>query len=400
MASVKFYLEKRRDQNGRIKTRNVPVLLYFSYDGRRLQLNTGEKTDFENWDFESQKIRKEVSFSEQVNAYLGSLAGEIMDLYREARKAGIKPGNSYFREQLKKKRTHSGVDFFDAFMKFIEKKNENWSIYTFRKIKTNYRHLRDFADNSGYVIDFNRINEDFYRKYIDYFHHKGHTNATILKNLNVLKWFLNWSTQKGYNKNTCYREFRFPWDSSYKAEPADQYLEWDELMSLYRAEIEEKYLYEARDVFCFMCFTGLKHTQVRFLNMNHNSPNDINLLQFQGNGGLSLGFYQHAQEILGRYGENSTGHRNFPSISIVDMNKRIKAAGRVAGINRPVKIQIVKGHEKLVKEIPKYQLLSTKVARNTFIFHAFRAGLPLQSMMRLTGLKTLYSITKFNALCH
>ncbi len=395
MASVNFYLEKRRDQEGRIKTRNVPVLLYFSYDGRRLQLNTGEKTDFENWDAEAQKVRETVPSCNQINAYLNSLAMEVTNLYREARQLGIKPGNAYFRDNLKNRKTHSGVKFFDIFMKFIDDKNDKWSIYTFRKIKTNYRHLRDFSEKSGYMIDFDRINEDFYRKYIDFFHRKGHTNATILKNLNVLKWFLNWSTDRGYNKNMYYRDFRFPWNPSFKADPADQYLEWNELMALYQAELKEQCLYEARDVFCYMCFTGLKHVHIRLLSMSTDIQNNIQLLESQGKGNLFMVFYEYAQEIFNRYKENSPGNRILPEISNADMNKYIKAVGRMAGINQPVNIQINKGFERLTREIPKYQLLSTKVARNTFIFHALRLGLPLQIIMRITGLKTLNSINKF-----
>ena len=395
MASVNFYLEKRRDQKGRLRTWNVAVLLYFSYDGRRLQLHTGEKTDFEKWDFKRKKIREEVASSEQINAYLDSMAMEVMNLYREARKLGIKPGNDYFRENLRKRKTHSGGDFFNVYMKFIEKKNENWSIHTFRKIKTNYRHLRDFSDKSGYMIDFDRINEDFFRKYIDFFHHKGHTNATILKNINVLKWFLNWSTQKGYNKNLHYRQFRFPWNSSFKADPADQYLEWEELMGVYRAEITEQRLSDARDMFCFMCFTGLKYAHLRPMGVSYGIQSHIQLLSSQGNENHTGTFYQYAQEILDRYKESSSGNRILPEISNVEMNKRIKTVGRIAGINQPVRIQIIKGYEKLAREVPKYHLLSTKVARNTFIFNALRLGLPLQTIMRITGLKTFHSINKF-----
>jgi len=215
------------------------------------------------------------------------------------------------------------------------------------------------------------------------------------RNLNVLKWFLNWSTQRGYNKNMYYRDFRFPWDHSFKADPADQYLEWDELMSLYRAEIGEQLLCEARDVFCFMCFTGLKHAHLRLLNVSPLIQSNINSLESQGNGGLSVAFFRYAQEILARYKESGSGRRGLPEISNVDINKRIKAAGRIAGINQPVKIQIYKGYEKLLREIPKYQLFSTKVARNTFIFHALRLGFPLQVILRITGLKTFHGIRKF-----
>jgi site-specific recombinase XerD len=394
MPSVNFYLEKRRDQYGRIKTRNVPVLMYFSYDGRRFQFNTGEKTDFEKWDFEMQKIREKVPFSEQINAYLNSLALGVMNLYREAKQTGIQPGNTYFRESLRNRKTHSGHKFFDAYIRFIEENNERWSIYTFRKIKTNYRHLRDFSENSGYQVDFDRINEDFYRKYADYFLKKGHSNSTILKNINILKWFLNWSTRKGYNRNMYYRDYRFPWEHSYKADPADLYLEWDELMALYHAELSEQLLSEVRDIFCFMCFTGLKHSQLRLLGMNIDIQNNINILQSENRKNPSVSFSKYIEEILNRYSRNIPGNKTFPDIRNAEMNRYIKDAGKIAGINRPVKIQIYKGLEKLAREVPKYKLFSTRVARNTFIYHSLRLDIPLQHILNMTGMKTLHGIRK------
>jgi site-specific recombinase XerD len=395
MVSINFYLEKRRDKDGRLKKQNVPVLMFFSYDGRRLQMNTGEKTDFEKWDFKKQKIIDKIPQSEQINGTLTSLADEIMSIYRNAKQMGIEPGNVYLREKLKNRKIHPGHYFFDIYMKFIEEKNEKWSIHTFRKIETNYRHLRDFSEKSGYLIDFEKINEDFFNKYISYFHDKGHTNSTIVKNLNVLKWFLNWATWRGFNKNLYYRDFRFPWDHSYKTNPADQYLKWDELMNLYRAEIADNQLCEARDIFCFMCFTGLKHSQLRVLNKNGNIHNNINSFKLKVRNIKCTPFDKYLKELLKRYYQEGSGRTGLPDIRNVKMNRLIKTAGRTAGLYQPIKIQICNGHEKRTRDIPKYKLLSTRLARNTFIFHSLRLGLPLQHILSVTGLKTLYGIRRF-----
>ena len=169
MASLNFYIEKRRDKEGRIRTENVPILLYFSFDGHRLQLNTGEKIDFDQWDNEKQRIGESVPESKQVNACLELLADEVVQTYREARAAGIQPGPEYLRQNLKGRPKRTGHSFFGILMKFINSNSEKWSIHTFRKIKTNYNHLREFETKSGYRIDFNRINQDFYDRYIHFF---------------------------------------------------------------------------------------------------------------------------------------------------------------------------------------------------------------------------------------
>jgi hypothetical protein len=395
MASINFYLEKRRDKNGRLKKQNVPILMFFSYDGKRLQMNTGERTDFEKWDFKQQKITDTIHQSGQINGTLTSFAGEVMSIYRNAKQLGIEPCNVYLRDKLRNRKIHPGQRFFDIYMKFIEEKNEKWSIHTFRKIKTNYTHLRDFSEKSGYSIDFERINEDFYSKYISYFCEKGHTNSTIVRNLNVLKWFLNWATWHGFNKNLYFRDFRFPWEHSYKTNPADQYLKWDELMSLYRSEIADTQLCETRDIFCFLSFTGLKHSQLKALNKNINFYNNINSFKPKVRNLKSTPFDKYIMEIQERYNQAGSGGNGLPDIRSVNINRLIKIAGRNAGLYQPVKIQICNGYEKLFRDIPKYKLLSTRLARNTFIFHSLRLGLPIQHILSVTGLKTLYGIRRF-----
>ena len=101
MASIKLYIEKRRDEHGRIRTGNVPILLYFSFDAKRLQLNTGERVNAGDWDSEQQLVRPGTQGSKQLNRYLRSLGDEIMAIYREARAMGIQPGTNYLREKLK-----------------------------------------------------------------------------------------------------------------------------------------------------------------------------------------------------------------------------------------------------------------------------------------------------------
>ena len=70
MASVRFYLEKRRDANGHIRRTRVPILAYFSFEGKRLQLTTGERIDFSDWDFQEQQAMPDSRGGKQLNLYL------------------------------------------------------------------------------------------------------------------------------------------------------------------------------------------------------------------------------------------------------------------------------------------------------------------------------------------
>ena len=393
MASLNFYLEKRKDKNGRIRNENVPILLYFSFDGQRLQLNTGEKINLSQWDPGKQRVSESLPGSKQINACLELLADEVVQTYREARAAGIKPGPEYLRSNIRSRPRPTNRSFFEILIRFINSNSENWSIHTFRKVKTNYNHLREFESKTGYRIDFNRINEDFYERYVRFFTDKGHSNATVYKNIMVLKWFLNWATRNGYNKQSYYRDYQFPWEHNHKADPVDYYLEWDEIMKLYEAAIEDENTQHARNIFCFLCFTGLKYSDLRSVSKNHVTEKGIKLLHRKT--GASVPLNRFASEIITRYREKSTGSQIFPEMHIVTLNRLIKKAGRSAGLTGPFRLTMENENEKLVKEVPKYQILSTKVARNSFIVHSLQLGIPMQVIMQITGLKTLSGVNKF-----
>jgi len=50
MANATPKLEKRKDKNGELIIKNVPVLIDFTFNGKRLWLSTGEHCDANKWD--------------------------------------------------------------------------------------------------------------------------------------------------------------------------------------------------------------------------------------------------------------------------------------------------------------------------------------------------------------
>ena len=398
MASVRFYLEKRRDANGHIRRTRVPILAYFSFEGKRLQLTTGERIDFSDWDFQEQQAMPDSRGGKQLNLYLQSLAGEILDIYHEAKTVGVNPGLEYMREQLRHRGQKDNVRFFDVFMRFIDENHEQWSLYTFRKIKTTYNHLLKFADAEEIDIEFKKINQEFLDRYVRFFRIKyAHTNNTISKNLDVLKWFLNWATRKGYNKNLSYRDYSFKWLSKPRIEQEDLVLEWDELIKLQTFNPEKRVLEEIRDIFCFMCFSGLKLSRVNELKSHNIFPTYIRIPE--NSASFQLPINEHAFKIAEKYLElYQPDGRCFPYFRHPDFNRYLKKLGREAGINSFVTLEIHSGTEKGTRQVQKYEILSSKVAVNTFLFNALRLGISAEVLSFVTGSKTTHGVKRIRPL--
>jgi len=169
MPSINFYIEKRKNPDGTTRAENLQILLYFSYDGRRFQYNTGEKCHLKHWDKENQRLYRNVIHGIQVNAYLENLGKELLTIYHEAKASGIRPGYDFLRSSLNNKGRSTEFGFFEAYMEFIDENFDRWTISTFRKVKTTYNHLRKFTDNSGFDLKFEKIDRYFFDEYINYF---------------------------------------------------------------------------------------------------------------------------------------------------------------------------------------------------------------------------------------
>ncbi len=400
MASVRYYIEKRRDDHGRIRTQNVPVLLYFSFDGKRIQINTGERVNARDWDSEQQAVRPETPGSKQLNRYLDSLGNEVMDIYREARAMGLQPGSNYIRQEIQYRRRKDHVDFFDVLMRFIDENHDRWSIHTFRKIRTAYNHLRTFSKTEEINIEFNRIDKDFLDKYVNFFRIKyNHSNNTISKNINVLKWFLNWASERGYNKSTLYRDYGIGWEAKPKVNTSDLLLDWDELMKLSKYEPESENLREIRDIFCFMCFSGLKLNRVFQLQELNIYPEFIRMPGKGVNEYYNIPLNTHAAEILKSYRDrNYPGGSCFPHYNNPHFNQLLKQLGKEAGINRFVNMEILSGPERGNRQVPKYEVLTSKVGVNTFLFNGLRLGISSEVLAYVTDQKTLAGVERIRSL--
>ena len=86
MAEVKFYLEKRKDKlTQTLVIKNVPIVLFYSFNGERLQYFTGMRTDVSKWDEENMKVSKGYADASEINRELGKLKTKVEDIHNKAK---------------------------------------------------------------------------------------------------------------------------------------------------------------------------------------------------------------------------------------------------------------------------------------------------------------------------
>lgn len=398
--NTSFYLEKRKDKKtGELITENIPISMFFTFDGKRLQYFTGYRIDFEKWDTDKQQVNrnnfnKDGISATSINSYLTKLRATVEDIYGKAKGNNLNPSVEYIRDELKKrlneseKRTVKGFfDYFDEFLE-IEGKANTWTKGTYTKFHTNISHLKSFQDHTRKKIEFDNIDDKFFNQWLDFQREiLNHRNTYIAKNLRILKWFLKWTTKKGYNKNTYFEQFSPDLKGTARNNKII-FLTWDELINLYNLPIHKKYLEQIKDVFCFSCFTGLRYSDVYNLKRSNIKPDTIELTTVKTDDQLIIDLNDYSRAILQKYADIPfKNDKCLPVISNQKMNEYLKELAKIAGINQPETVVYFKGAERIEKTYQKWELLTTHVGRKTFVTNALFFNIPAEVVMSWTGHK-------------
>jgi integrase len=399
-SNVILRLERRKDkESGQIITENVPIILDFTFDGRRLQLFTGHRIDFMKWDEDNQRVKKNNvnkarTTSSEINDHLDELKTTITQVYKEAKIMGTKPSSQYIRDELKKRINEdksSDKFFFDVFDEFTESegKKNDWTPSTFKKFTTILNYLKEFQKKRRYKIEFDSINDNFFLKFIDFLREvREHRNTTIAKNLKIFRWFLNWATKKGYNKNTSYKTF----SADLKGITRNNkiiILTWEELMHLYNCKkITLKHLDQVRDVFCFCCFTGLRYSDVYNLKRSNIKDDQIEFTTIKTDEQLLIDLNSYSRSILEKYKNIPfPDDKCLPVISNQKMNEYLKEVGKLAEFNGMETIVYYKGAQRYEETCEKWKLLTTHMGRRTFVTNALFLNIPSEVIQQWTGHK-------------
>jgi hypothetical protein len=289
-------------------TENVPIYLFFNFDGKQLRYYTGYRIDRDKWNPETERVKRNVfnkkeESSAEINKHLREIESHITDIYDAQKALKKKPTVSFVRDELKKRlgeTNNSQVSVFIAFELFIaqESKLKTWTEGTKTKLNTVLTQLKEFY--STYKFDFETIDETFLEKYIGFQQKTLELrNVTIAKNLKIFNWFMNWATRKKFNSNLTYKTF----DPNLKGTNISKviFLTWPELMAIYEKEIPKPYLARVRDVFCFQCFTGLRYSDVYNLKKTDIKGDIIEITTIKTEDPLQIDLNDYSRAILAKY---------------------------------------------------------------------------------------------------
>tara|TARA_R110002050_G_scaffold79810_4_gene170575 strand:+ start:31767 stop:32984 length:1218 start_codon:yes stop_codon:yes gene_type:complete len=389
MAKFKYYLEKRKDKDGNLRIKDVPIIYSFSFDGYRIKTNFGESIDKKYWDEKKQRVnggKNRIG----INKRLEDFQGKVEKVYRDGIILERNVTPNYIRTKLaiNKAGPKTIVQCFEEFIKVKEATIVHNSLKAYT---TTLNHLKKYLEEKRRKLTFNDIDEKFYNGFLSYLIDDVKlTNNTINKMTKNLKAFLGWTLEQGYHQNESFRKF------SFKESETDIFvLDWDELMHLYNFEIKQTYLAQVKDIFCFGCFTSLRYSDIYNLKKSQITNDAINLRVMKTKESIQIPLNNYSKAILEKYKE-IPGEKCLPVISNQKMNDYLKTIGEMAKLNSNVTRVRYQGIKRIEENLPKHKVLTTHIARKTFITNAFRLNIPVEVIMQISGHKDHKVFKRYN----
>lgn len=407
MASIKikynilFFLDKENDKllsvpGAPVYKSDAKLRLRVRWQGDKVDFNVGYRVKLSQWDKKVQRcMPKTTNLQKQsatlINSRIQQYEEALENVFKLYELSGIVPTQNEVRskfneiagrvEKMKEIQEKDLFYYFDAFTAEMGNLN-NWTPATHEKFAAIRNHLKSYKAD----LVFSDLTEKGLSGYVTHLREaKQMRNTTISKQIAFLKWFLRWATAKKVCQTFDFMAFKPKLKTS---EKKVIFLDWDELMSVYSYEFPDnkKHLERVRDVFCFLCFTSLRYSDVANLKRTDIIGDHIDITTVKTADAIRIELNKYSRAILDKYADQEyPDNLALPVISNQKMNDYLKDVGRVCQIDTPIPISYYKGNERIDEVYPKWQLLGTHAGRRTFICNALSMGIAPQIVMKWTG---------------
>jgi integrase len=413
MAEPKFYLKDKYSE------KETPIILYIRYDGYRLRYYTGKSIHPKYWNGE-QLIRlvKEFPKAKVYNVRLKYIKAEAEKIFAELenelkRVPSTIELKSKLDEVLKEvpenekelsDRVPTLLELFDRFIKDSENgtrltsSGKRFDKRSIQKYNTVYDTLEKFG--KSYPLAFDTIDKNFYTDFVAYMNKvqtktvngkktiikPSYTVNTIGKYIQVIKTFMAYATENGYNTNMYFqsKQFKAP-----KVAGFSIYLNEDEINQILELDLQKTpHLERVRDLFIVGCWTGLRFSDFTAIRPENIKDEYLEIKTFKTGERVIIPIHPMVRKIMAKY-DGKYPNSLPPAISNQKMNAYLKEiAKQVDCLNTPVDVERIKGGLKTTTTQEKWELVTTHTARRSFATNVYKSGFPAISLMKITGHRT------------
>ncbi len=404
MANITFVL-----RNPKSTSNTLVFMIYRLPDRQRLKYSTKKSVHPDHWNSKTYRANTDIEGGRLLKSQLKTL-NIVIDKYENTLQgiiANLEIGSiqitpERLRQELdkvfgvgKKNKRNDFIKFCEDWIETVKFTRERNPKPIEETTRTKYRvlltHLKSFIEkerSGSFNIDAESEVISFYEDFVSYLQNdKNQKVNTIGKNVKALKVLMRVAYEAGVIKTQMHESSKFIAPSE---ETTVIYLTSQELEKIWSLDLsEKKSLDRVKDVFLMACYTGLSYADSATITYENNileteDGKQMVYKRFKTRKRTSkfihVPLHWRILEILEKY------NGALPKvITNQKLNDYIKDVCELAGIDTPTLYESTAEGMKVSTYVPKYQLISSKVARKTFATNAVIWGIPRSKIMLLTG---------------
>ena len=392
MASVRFYLKDHTAKESSI------YCLYDIRTGERMKYYIGEKIRSSAWNKRDRRPKAGLEYGKLSNL-IDIIEKNIKDIIIDFKINGENIDAATLKIELKKKLgmnipedkpKKDLISFLEVMIDRREKspRFKNSGVRNYKLLKSK---LKGFQKHTGQKFNIEDITLNWYNGFIDYLYTEVEASINYAASMsNKLKTVLRTAVEvDNISTNRVYENKRFSTNEIYVPKI---YLTEEEIDLIYSHEYDSDKLRNAVNLYVVDCHTGL-----RFADLNRvDISKDVTFIE--GKEMLKVTTSKTAMIViipLHPIIKEISLNSDIRKISNVNLNAYIKEAAQEAGITQTVqKISYPSGQMKR-EYVPKYSQITVHTARRSFATNMFKRGVPVRSIMMMTGHKSEKQFLKY-----
>lgn len=289
MTVAKFKVVLRKDKVS--KCGDAPVCLRITKD-RRCTYKTLCHVNPQYWDNNAQCVKKRCPNAELLNAIITKKRAEIE---QETCMLAITENNVSISTIRNKITTRTSFDLFEYADKYIRQLLREDKYSTYKKCKSVIWKLRHYVGKEHLPIS--SITEDFLKRYEFYLMNTlGNNRNTTTVNMKTLGKLVG-DIYRNYDLDERANPFR---KIKFHQEQTDRtYLDIEDIKKIqdFRVRLQSP-LYDAREIFLFECFTGLRISDILTLRWKNITDKGITICMRKTDKTLTIPLHNYVKFIL------------------------------------------------------------------------------------------------------
>lgn len=372
---VLFYTKNQSVKNGK-----APIMGRITINGTQAGFSCKKEVSLNLWDVKANRAKGKSEEARTLNQELDNIKAQITKHYQyicdhDSFVTAKKVYNRYvgFGEEC-----HTLMALFkEQLASYKEKIGKGKAESTYRGLVADYKSLLLFMKSKKNIEDIaiDELGKTFIEDYYTWMlGTAGNANATAFNRVNTLKWLLYIAQERGWIRVHPFVSFECV--PEYKKR---SFLSEEELQKMIHLELNHKRQRANRDMFLFMCFTGLAYADLKaitYMNIHTDSDGGTWLMGNRIKTGVAyvVKLLPIAIELIEKYrGVNErkiSPEHVFPVGEYQALLSSLKYIGKKCGC----KVEV-----------------TPHIGRHTFAVLAILKGMPLETLQKVLGHNSILS---------